>query len=385
MKAGRPDCGYMRIGLVGTFPPRPCGLATFTADMRAALRLAGHVVEVVALVDHIDDAVDPLVAHRLVRDDVQSSRKVAETLSTSVDVVLIQHEFGIFGGPDGALLHELTDGLRVPYALTLHTVTGQFTATQRAALDRPLRRADAVLVFSEDAADLLRAAAPGWADRRCDVVPHGAPAELYAAPAPDVRATLGLDPSQLVVTTFGLLSSGKGIEHAIAAAGALRHVHDDVVYVVAGRTHPEVVRHEGERYREQLQAQVRELGLAEVVVFRNWFHGVDELAALLACSDVFLTPYSDAEQIVSGALSFAVAAGVPFVSTPYRYARDLAARGCGLLVPFADPDAMAATLKEVLTDGALRMRLSDQARATGARMSWPEIGRRTAAVLADIV
>lgn len=385
MEVGRPENRRLRIGLVGTFPPRPCGLATFTADMGAALRGAGHVVDVVALIDDDDDPVDPLVAHRLIRHDVQSSREVAAALSATVDVVLIEHEFGIFGGPDGRLLHELTDGLRVPYALTLHTVTGQFTAGQRAALDRPMERARAVLVFSEDAAELLRAAAPSWGDRRCRVVPHGAPAELYAPPAPGVRAGLGLTPSDLVITTFGLLSPGKGIEHAIAAAGALRHVSDDVVYVVAGRTHPEVVRRRGERYREQLQAQVLELGLEDVVVFRNWFHGVDELAALLASSDVFLTPYSDAEQIVSGALSFAIAAGVPFVSTPYRYARELAARGCGLLVPFADPDSMAAALKEVLTDQTLRRRLSAQARVAGAGMSWPEVGRRTAAVLADIV
>lgn len=384
MQAGRPDGAHLTIGLVGTFPPRPCGLATFTADMAAALRHAGHCVEVVALVDDDDDPVDPSVAHRLLRDDVQSCRDVAVALSTSVDVVLIEHEFGIFGGQDGLLLHELTDGLRVPYALTLHTVTGRFSASQRAALERPMRRADAVLVFSDDAAELLRATAPAWGDRRCRVVPHGAPAELYAAPAPGVRSTVGLTPADLVVTTFGLLSPGKGIEHAIDAAAALRHVRDDIVYVIAGRTHPEVVRRRGERYREQLQAQVHELGLEDVVVFRDWFHDVDELAALLASSDVFLTPYTDAEQIVSGALSFAVAAGVPFVSTPYRYACELARRGCGLLVPFADPDAMAAALKEMLTDRALRARLSARAREAGAHMSWPEVGRRTAAVLADI-
>jgi glycosyltransferase involved in cell wall biosynthesis len=339
----------------------------------------------VRVVDDARDPIDPGVTHRLVRDDVTSSRDVAAALSTSVDVVLVEHEFGIFGGPDGLLLRELTDGLRVPYALTLHTVTGRFTASQRAALDRPMRSASAVLVFSDDAAELLRAAAPSWGDRRCRVVPHGAPAELYATPSQDVRSTLGFTPADLVITTFGLLSPGKGIEHAIDAAGALRHVHDDVVYVVAGRTHPEVVRRRGEQYRDELRAQVHRLGLEDVVVFRNWFHDVDELAALLACSDVFLTPYADAEQIVSGALSFAVAAGVPFVSTPYRYARDLARRGCGLLVPFADPDATAAALKEVLTDRALRARLSARAREVGADMSWPEVGRRTAAVLADVV
>lgn len=369
---------------MGTYPPRVCGLATFTADVCAALRGAGHLVDVVALVDE-HDTVDPMVAHRLVRHDARSSRTVAAALSATVDVVLIEHEFGIFGGPDGRLLHELTDGLRVPYAMTLHTVTGRFTASQRAALHGPLLGAQAVLVFSDEAGELLGTAVPRLQPRRCRVVPHGAPAELYAPPPPDVRARIGLTSANRVITTFGLLSPGKGIEHAIAAAGALRHVRDDVVYVVAGRTHPEVVRHDGERYRDGLRAQVGRLGLEDVVVFRDWFHDVDELAALLAASDVFLTPYAGADQIVSGALSFAVAAGVPFVSTPYRHAVDLARRGCGLLVPFADADAMAGALKEVLVDSGLRTQLATQARRVGAGMSWPEVGRRTATVLADIV
>ena len=384
MEPGRANCRQMRIGLVGTFPPRPCGLATFTSDVSAALQHAGHRVDVVALVDD-GDPIDSRVAHRLVRNDVQSSQRVAAALSATVDVVLIQHEFGIFGGPDGLLLQALTQDLRVPYALTLHTVTAQFTAGQRAALDEPLKGADAVFVFTDDAARLLRNATPSFEARRCRVMPHGAPAELFAPVTHDVRAALGLQPRHLVVTTFGLLSPGKGIEHAIAAVGALRHACDDVVYVVAGRTHPEVVRHRGESYRDGLQEQVRRLGLEDVVRFRDWFHDVDELAALLAASDLFLTPYANAEQIVSGALSFAVAAGVPFVSTPYRYAVELAGHGCGLLTPFADHDAMAGRLKEVLVDANLRAHLSAQARAVGAHMSWPEVGRQTAAELAAIL
>jgi glycosyltransferase involved in cell wall biosynthesis len=187
------------------------------------------------------------------------------------------------------------------------------------------------------------------------------------------------------MTTFGLLSPGKGIEHAIDAVAELRNAVDDAVYVVAGRTHPGVVRHEGERYRERLEAQVTRLGLDDVVVFRDWFHDVDELAGLLAATDVFVTPYANAEQIVSGALSFAVAAGVPFVSTPYRYAKELAGRGGGVIVPFGEADGLALALKEVLTDDELRRRLASGARHIGQDMSWSAIGERTAEVLASIV
>ncbi len=382
MSTELPDDVTLRIGLVGTYPPRPCGLATFTADVGAALRTAGHCVEVVALIDDESDPADDAARYRLVRNDVQSSHAVAAALSATVDVVLIEHEFGIFGGRDGALLHELTDRLAVPYAVTLHTVKGQFTPSQLGALAGPLLGSKAALVFSDEAAELLVAAIPGIAGK-CHVVPHGAPTQLYTPPD-GVRATLGVSESAAVITTFGLLSPGKGIEHAITAVAALRSVVDEVVYLVAGRTHPGAVRQHGERYRDQLGVQVRRLGLDDVVRFRDWFHDVDELAVLLAATDVFVTPYVDAEQIVSGALSFAIAAGVPFVSTPYRYAHEMAGRGCGLISPFGDPDRLAATLKEILTDRVLRQRLAATAHRVGADMSWPEVGRRTAGVLAGI-
>ncbi|CAN5849319.1 MAG: glycosyltransferase [Ilumatobacteraceae bacterium] len=373
----------MRIGLVGTFPPRACGIATFTADVAAALELAGHDVDVVALVDGPHDDGATAARHHLDRRDPAASRSMADVLSATVDVVLVQHEYGIFGGPDGGELSLLTERLHVPFAITLHTVSGRPTASQRAALDPSLDRAAAILVFTDEAAELI---ADGRPDRsgRCQVVPHGAPTELYRGADDSTRQRLGLPDDATVLTTFGLLSPGKGIEHAIRAVASLRNAIDGLVYVVAGRTHPEVVRRHGEDYRRHLTALVDRLGLRDVVVFRDWFHDVPALADLLAGTDVFVTPYTGAEQIVSGALSFAVAAGLPFVSTPYRYAEDLARRGCGLTVPFDRPDELAASLKELLTDGAVRAQLSARSHAVGASMAWPFVGRRTADVLASI-
>jgi glycosyltransferase involved in cell wall biosynthesis len=217
------------------------------------------------------------------------------------------------------------------------------------------------------------------------VVPHAAPAALFDRDTVGVRDRMGVPASTMVVATFGLLSPSKGIEHVIRAMPAVRRRVGAVVYLIAGRTHPGVVRFEGERYRRGLEALVHSTGVDDVVRFRDWFHDVDELSALLHATDLFVTPYTDAEQIVSGALSFAVAAGVPFVSTPYRYATGLAAEGCGLTVPFGDDEAMAEALSTVLTDDDWRHRMAGRAASVSAERSWPQIGRQIHGLLARAV
>jgi glycosyltransferase involved in cell wall biosynthesis len=380
---GRTTRRPSRVGLVGTFPPRPCGLATFTADVADALRGTGDDVVVAALVDHAG-RVGPDVTYELVQDSEESARAVARWLSTDVDVVLIEHEFGIFGGRGSAVLQALTDHLTVPYVITLHTVLERFVSWQTTALTAPLAGAALVFVFSDEAVELLAAQFPG-VEPKCRVVPHAAPAAMYRRTPADARVSLGLSEHARVISTFGLLSPSKGIEHVIGAMATVRRRVGDVVYLVAGRTHPEVVRREGEHYRSSLEALTHSSGVDDVVQFRDWFHDVDELSALLHATDVFVTPYADAEQIVSGALSFAIAAGVPFVSTPYRYATGLAAQGCGVTVPFGDDDALAETLSRVLTDDETRHAMAMQAETVSAARSWPQIGRLIGALLADVV
>jgi glycosyltransferase involved in cell wall biosynthesis len=317
-------------------------------------------------------------------NSVESARQVAMLLSTDVDVVLVEHEFGIFGGEGSAVLQAFTDGLTVPYAITMHTVLTRFLDWQSTSLMSPLAGAGLVLAFSDDAVGLLASQFPGI-DQYCVVVPHAAPTALFEPSAVDLRSGLGLSDSAMVVSTFGLLSPSKGIENVIRAMPIVRRRVGDVVYLVAGRTHPEVIRHHGESYRGELEALAHVQGVDDVVRFRNWFHDVDELAALLHATDLFVTPYPDAEQIVSGALSFAIAAGVPFVSTPYRYATGLAAQGCGVTVPFGDDAAMADTMSRVLTDEAWRRSMSLRAEAVSAERSWPQVGRRILDLLGTVV
>ncbi len=373
----------LRVGLVGTFPPRPCGLATFTADVATSLRAAGAHVVIAALVDSFEER-SAGATYSLMQNSVDSARQVAMLLSTDVDVVLIEHEFGIFGGEGSSVLQAFTDNLTVPYAITMHTVLTRFLGWQTAALAVPLAGAALVVAFSDDAVDLLASQFVGL-DERCVVVPHAAPAALFEPSPRNLRAELGLSDSTMVVSTFGLLSPSKGIENVIRAMPVVRRRVGDVVYLVAGRTHPEVMRLQGERYRGELESLVHIEGVDDIVRFRNWFHDVDELAALLHATDLFVTPYPDAEQIVSGALSFAIAAGVPFVSTPYRYATGLAALGCGVTVRFGDDVAMADAMSQVLVDGTWRRDMARRAAAVSAERSWPQVGRLIHDLLATVV
>ena len=365
--------GSLTVGLVGTFPPRLCGLATFTADIASSLRTAGDQVLVAALVDDGEE-VAAGVTHRYVRGSVESATQVAAAFSRDVDAVLIEHEFGIFGGADGVLLHEFTDRLTVPYVLTLHTVVHRYTESQRDALKLPLLSAALVFVFSEQAVVLLSDQFPGVAER-CRVVPHGAPPELYRPRMPQLRGRVGLPADAAVISTFGLLSPGKGVEQAIVAMRSLRHTVKRALLVVAGQTHPDVLRQSGERYRRDLELLAHRHGVDDIVVFRDWFHDINELSSLLITSDVFVTTYTGAEQIVSGALSFAIAAGVPFVSTPYRYALAMSSAGCGITVPFGDANALATAVAGILNDETNRQQMVNRARSVAASMAWPHVGQ----------
>ncbi len=373
----------LRIGLVGTFPPRSCGLATYAADLNAALLDAGHRTVIVASVDHGDLPAPGAIPLR--QHDAESYVETARLLSQCVDVVMIQHEFGIYGGPDGCLLGALTDALRVPFAVTLHTVLKDYSISQRTALTPVLRRAGQVHVFT-DAAQALLVDQHFVSGADVRVVAHGVPPQIRRATRDgSPRRRLGIPTGTKVVSTFGLLSPGKGIETAITAMATLRDTLDSVCYVIAGRTHPDVARRDGETYRRSLEQLARTVGVDDSVMFIDRFLTVDELATLLAASDVFVTPYPGAEQIVSGTLSFAIAAGVPFVSTPYRYAQTMAAAGAGVIVPWtAGHEGIARALLEVLTNPQRHAGHALAARCISRQTSWPVIGRQIGAHLAHL-
>lgn len=392
----------MRAAVISTYPPRPCGIATFSRDLRAALEGAAPDVDVdiVSIVRNTAQHDDAEVVARI-RQDVRGDYPAAARAlaARGADVVVIEHEYGIFGGEEGGYVVSLADEVRQPIVVTLHTVLSQPSVRQAETLRALCDRATLVTVFTEVARRMVIDAhlAP---PERVRVVPHGGPSALLpgnnphrteprvlepglarTAPRPGLRKLDG----RRVLATFGLISAGKGIEVAIKALPAIVARYPDVLYLVAGQTHPEVVNHEGERYRLSLERLVADLGMTDHVHFLDKFLSVDELAVLLGRTDIYVTPYRSREQIVSGALTFAVVAGCPVVSTPYYYAEELLSSGAGVLVPFDDDAAIAEAIIGLLDDPERLAATRRTSTEVGGLLSWPAVGVQMAEVLREAI
>ncbi|WP_344657993.1 glycosyltransferase [Catenulispora subtropica] len=341
----------------------------------------------VCAVDHQGLRYGGEVAAVLKQDDRAAYPKTAAGLAAAgVDAVLIQHEFGIYGGPDGAWITSFAAELAsagVPYLVTLHTVPGTPSRAQTGVLQQLCRRAAAVTVFTPTARRL--AAAAGIGVDHFATIPHGAPATLRsprhrarAAIRPEVAAALETVENATVVSTFGLVSVNKGLETAIAAVCDLARDLPDLRYLIAGATHPEVVHRHGEGYRQSLRELVEELGATDRIQFLDFYLTEAEVAAVLARSTAFLTPYRSRDQISSGALTYALAAGCPVVSTSFFYAQDMLAGGAGLLAEPGDAQAYTEALRRMLTDHGHRSLAADAAWAAGAELVWPVVARQIA-------
>jgi len=388
----------VRAAIVSTYPPRACGIGAFAADVRSALLGVDGIdrVERIVIVDEPSRPQRPgLVAAvaQAVRGDYVRAARILGRLD--VDVVLLQHEYGIFGGRDGEYVVSLAEELAQPLVVTLHTVLSQPTPHQAKVLGALCRQAELALVMTETGRRLL-VESGACAEEKVRVVPHGAPlvlarraAELAAAGAgpggAPSRPLYGRVGDRFVLSTFGLISAGKGLETMIEALPAIVERHPEVLYVVAGRTHPDVARRDGERYRLSLEQAVLDRGLEDHVEFDDRFLAVDEIADLLAATDVFVTPYRELEQISSGALTFAIAAGCGVVSTPYWHAQDLLASGAGTIVPFADFGAIADAVRRFIEEPERLAAARAEARRLGAQLTWPSVAEATAGVLREAV
>jgi len=380
-----PPPARLRVGLVGTAPPRRCGIATFTDDLREALTsldpsnpaVQMALTDVGRSYEYGPDVVFEIHADQL-SDYRAASRFVAQV---GIDVLCVQHEFGIFGGPTGRYVDELLDRVSTPVVTTLHTVLTNPSDEVRAATRRLDERSDRLVVLADRAVDLL-------ADRY-DIqgehvlsIPHGVPdaAEVDVAAA---KRAVGAD-DRTMLMTFGLLSPSKGIEDVLDALPLVVDAHPDVLYVVLGATHPHVTRDHGETYRQSLVDRVATLGIGDHVVFDDRYVSLDELRRFLSASDIYVTPYHSAEQIVSGTLAYAVGTGCAVVSTPYPYAEELLADGRGRLVPFRDPPALGAALSELIADDGARTEMRRLAHEHGLRMRWPAVAQAYTDVFADV-
>jgi glycosyltransferase involved in cell wall biosynthesis len=356
----------MRFGFVSTFPPTQCGLATFTAALRSAL-LHSTTNEgwVVRLVDTPARPHGDEVVAQLIPGDSVSLRQAAARLNLC-DVVIVQHEYGVYGGADGSEILHLLDQLRVPCIVVLHTVLTDPPPHQRQVLESVIAKADAVVTMTIAARERLSAGYAADMTKVC-IIAHGAPALQTTMAEPAFRT------GQFTVLTWGLLGPGKGIEWGIGAMALLRDLRPMPRYVVAGQTHPKVLLREGEAYRERLREQVRRAELGSSITFDGHYRNAGALASLVHSADVVLLPYDSTEQVTSGVLIEAVAAGKPVVATPFPHARELLAGGAGLLVPHRDPAAIAVALRSVVTRRDLITKMAAAATATAPQLLWPAI------------
>ncbi len=378
----------LRIAFVSSYPPRRCGIATFTADLMEALGGAygnGNPAvngnggppgwsQVIAL-NNISEGYPygPEVSFH-VREQYQGDYyRAADFINFSpVDVVCLQHEFGLYGGDDGSHVLHLLGNLRKPVVTVLHTVLLEPTPGQRLVLNRVCALSSLVVVQAERAVHYLRRiyGVPG---DKIMLIYHGAP-DIPFLDSSYYKEQFQAE-GRKVLLTFGLLGPGKGLEYGIAAMEQIAAGYPEALYIILGATHPEVKRRYGEQYRHTLEKMVREKELAGNVVFYNQYVSLERLVQFLVATDIYMTPYENAEQIVSGTLTYAVACGKAVISTPFQYARELLAGERGLLVPFRDSAALAEAALSLLRDEELRNYLRKQAYMLGRQMIWPETGR----------
>jgi glycosyltransferase involved in cell wall biosynthesis len=365
-----------RIAFVGNYLPRECGIATFTTDLCTALADEYGQERLFAIpVNDPDSSYDypEQVRLELEQEELASYERAADFLNfNGNDLVCLQHEYGIYGGNAGSHVLTLLRKLKMPLVTTLHTVLRAPDLNQRAVLEEIATLSDRLVVMSELAAELLRDVYAIPAEK-IDVVPHGVPEMPFMDPNffKDRFGTEG----KSVLLTFGLLSPNKGIENVIHALPAILEKHPNVVYMVSGVTHPHIRRRDGESYREGLKALAAQLGVSSQLIFNNRFVSGAELVEHVGAADIYITPYRQEAQIVSGTLAIALGAGKAIVSTPYWHAKELLANGRGVLVPFNDPDSIADAVVTLLEKDAERHAMRKRAYLHSRETTWPKTAR----------
>ena len=369
-----------RIGLLSTYPPKLCGLATFAAALEGELQRSGHRVDVV----RIDDGDGtPITAKPLAGELVNgrpSSIRAAATVLSNCDVAIVQHEYGIYGGEDGEEVLDLLKMISVPIIVVLHTVPVRPTVRQRSVLVAVAALADRVVVMTDSARNRLVATYPMDVSK-IDTIPHGA-STVTVVPVHDAHHSVRSSPQLL---TWGLLGPGKGIEHTIDALALLGDMHPRPRYTIAGVTHPKVFTRDGDAYRHDLIRRSWANGVAATVVFDDTYRTVEELTRFVASSAVVVLPYDSREQVTSGVLVDAIAAGRPVIATAFPHALELLSSGAGIVVPHGDPPALADAIRSALTDHERMADMESEARRLATSLSWSAVAQQYSEVVTELV
>lgn len=373
----QPIPDFKRVAFIGNYLPRKCGIATFTTDLSDAF--SAQFPEIQTLVVAMNDVEEGYpysekVRYEINQDDLFAYERAANFLNQHVvDVISLQHEFGIYGGPSGSHILTLLRNVSAPVVTTLHTILDKPTPEQHRALREVAQLSNRMVVMSERSAKFLHEIY-GVPEEKIDLIPHG----IHDVPFVDpgfYKDKFGAE-GKIVMLTFGLLSRNKGIEQVIEALPAVVERYPNLLYVVLGATHPHVVKFEGESYRDELQARARELGVEDNILFHNEFVDLDELKEFIGAADIYITPYLNPEQVVSGTLAYTVGAGKAVVSTPYWHAEELLDEGRGEIVPFRDPEAIAEKVLYLLENEAERSAMRKRAYMYGRDMTWSNVVQR---------
>jgi glycosyltransferase involved in cell wall biosynthesis len=374
-----------RIAVIGNYLPRQCGIATFTTDLCNAISAEYGTARLLALpVNDTEQGYDypARVRWSLAQDNLASYQEAAEFLNfNNIDMVCLQHEYGIFGGPAGSHILHLLRALKMPVVTTLHTVLREPDADQLRVMEEIAELSDRLIVMSELSSQFLQEIfkVPG---SKIDMVPHGVPDLPFLDPN-FYKDRFGVE-GKAVLLTFGLLSPNKGIENVIQALPQILAKHTNVVYIVAGATHPHLLRSEGDRYRNSLQALAKEVGVGSKVIFHDRFVSPEEMVEFVGAADIYITPYRHEAQVVSGSLAYALGAGKAIISTPYWHAIELLDDRRGALVPFQNPDAIAQKTLELLDTPALRHAMRKRAYLFARDMVWKRVAQGYMASFAQV-
>jgi glycosyltransferase involved in cell wall biosynthesis len=365
-----------RIAVIGNYLPRHCGIATFTTDLCSAISAEYGTARLLALpVNDTEEGYDypARVRWPLAQDDVKSYEDAAEFLNfNNIDMVCLQHEYGIFGGPAGSHILHLLRGLKMPVVTTLHTVLREPDRNQLMVMEEIAELSDRLVVMSQLSSQFLQEIfkVPG---SKIDMVPHGVPDLPFLDPN-FYKDRFGVE-GKAVLLTFGLLSPNKGIENVIQALPDILSKHKNVIYIVAGATHPHILRHEGDKYRTSLQALAKDVGVESQVIFHNRFVSPEEMVEFIGAADIYITPYRHEAQVVSGTLAYALGAGKAIISTPYWHAIELLDDRRGALVPFQNPGAIAHKTIELLDTPAIRHAMRKRAYLFAREMVWKRVAQ----------
>ncbi|HZJ14588.1 MAG TPA: glycosyltransferase family 4 protein [Chthoniobacteraceae bacterium] len=365
------------VAFLGDYVPRRCGIATFTADICEAV--AAKFPTAQCIVGSVNDRPEGYdyperVRFEIDEQELDSYRRAAKFLNiNNVEVVSVQHEFGIYGGPAGSHLMAFLRKVRMPVVTTLHTVLSEPNADQRSVMEQLDLLSNRFIVMADRGRNMLEAVY-GVAPEKIDLIPHGV-IDMPFIDSNFYKDVFGVE-GKTVLLTFGLLSPNKGIEYVIEALPAILALHPNIVYIVLGATHPHLITHEGEAYRRKLERLAEERGVKDHVIFHNRFVTLEELKEFIGAADIYITPYLNEAQITSGTLSYTFGAGKAIISTPYWHAQELLAGERGVLVPFRDAPAIAEGVNYYLSNPTQMTAMRKRAWKAGREMIWPVVARR---------